>query len=81
MCIRDSYCTYLAEAIANYVNIFRPDVVLLSGGICNQGTYLTKAVEEHLSFLCFGGDRAFVPPVRCAVLGSDAGMIGAANLI
>ena len=77
----ENYCTYLAEAIANYVNIFRPDVVLLSGGICNQGTNLTKAVEEHLSFLCFGGDRAFVPPVRCAVLGSDAGMIGAANLI
>jgi len=77
----ENYYTYLAEAIANYVNIFRPDVVLLSGGICNQGSRLTKPVEEHLSFLCFGGDRAFVPPVRCAILGSDAGMIGAANLI
>ena len=51
----ENYCTYLAEAIANYVNIFRPDVVLLSGGICNQGSRLTKPVEEHLSFLCFGG--------------------------
>lgn len=77
----DNYYTYLAEAIANYVNIFRPDVVILSGGICNQGSRLTKSVEEHLSFLCFGGDRAFVPPVRCAVLGNNAGMIGAANLI
>ena len=77
----ENYYTYLAEAIADYVNIFRPDVVLLSGGICNQGTHLTKSVEEHLSFLCFGGDRAFVPPVRCAVLGNDAGVIGAANLI
>lgn len=77
----ENYYTYLAEAIANYVNIFRPDVVLLSGGVCNQGSSLTKAVEEHLSFLCFGGDRAFVPPVRCAVLGNDAGIIGAANLI
>ncbi len=77
----ENYYTYLAEAIANYVNIFRPDVVLLSGGICNQGMRLTKPVEEHLSFLCFGGDRAFVPPVRCAILGNDAGIIGAANLI
>lgn len=77
----ENYYTYLAEAIANYVNIFRPDVVLLSGGICNQGSRLTKPVEEHLSFLCFGGDRAFVPPVRCAILGNDAGIIGAANLI
>ncbi|MDE7477139.1 MAG: ROK family protein [Lachnospiraceae bacterium] len=77
----DNYYTYLAEAIANYVNIFRPDVVILSGGICNQGSRLTKPVEEHLSFLCFGGDRAFVPPVRCAVLGNNAGIIGAANLV
>jgi len=77
----ENYYTYLAEAVANYVNIFRPDVVLLSGGICNQGSRLTTSVEEHLSFLCFGGDRAFVPPVRCAILGNHAGMIGAANLI
>ncbi len=77
----ENYYTYLAEAIANYVNIFRPDAVLLSGGICNQGSRLTKPVEEHLSFLCFGGDRAFVPPVRCAILGNDAGIIGAANLL
>ena len=77
----ENYYTYLAEAIANYVNIFRPDVVLLSGGICNQGKRLTESVEDHLSFLCFGGDRAFVPPVRCAILGNDAGIIGAANLI
>ncbi|GFI23293.1 glucokinase [Lachnospiraceae bacterium] len=76
----ENYYTYLAEAVANYVNIFRPDVVILAGGVCRIGC-LTASVEEHLSFLCYGGDRAFVPPVRCAILGNHAGMIGAANLI
>ena len=28
----ENYYTYLAEAVANYVNIFRPDVVILAGG-------------------------------------------------
>ena len=27
------------------------------------------------------GEKAFVPPVRCAALGNSAGIIGAANLV
>ena len=76
-----SYQRYLGEAIANYVNIFRPDVVLISGGVCNQGDQLTGPLEEYLAALCFGGEKGFVPHVRCASLGNNAGLIGAANLI
>lgn len=76
-----NYQGYLSEAIANYVNIFRPDVVLISGGVCNQGDKLIKPVEEQLTALCFGREKGFVPPVRCASLGNHAGLIGAANLI
>lgn len=77
----ENYQRYLSEAIANFVNIFRPDVVLISGGICNQGEKLIKPIEEHLGELCFGGSKGFVPAVRCAELGNNAGIIGAANLI
>lgn len=77
----DNYIMYLGEAIANYVNIFRPDVVLLSGGICNQKEKLTDPVSAYLADKCFGTDKAWIPPVRCAILGNQAGMIGAANLI
>lgn len=76
-----SYQRNLGEAIANYVNIFRPDVVLISGGVCNQGDQLTGPLEEYLAALCFGGEKGFVPHVRCASLGNNAGLIGAANLI
>ena len=77
----NSYFDYLAEAIANFVNLFRPDIVLLSGGICNQGSNLTDPVNERLKKLCFGGEKSLIPPVRCATLGNSAGILGAANLI
>ena len=70
----------LGEAIVDYVNIFRPDVVLLSGGVCNQGERLTKPMNVYIKKYCFGGEKAFIPEVRCATLGSRAGVIGAANL-
>lgn len=79
--VLERYFDYLAEAIANFVNLFRPDVVLLSGGICNQGKNLTEPLNKRLCRLCFGGERAFVPEIKCATLGNLAGIIGAANLI
>lgn len=77
----ERYFDYLAEAAANFVNLFRPDVVLLSGGICNQGKNLTDPLNERLGRLCFGGEKGFVPEIKCATLGNLAGIIGAANLL
>ena len=76
----DDYITFLGETIANFVNIFRPDVVLLSGGVCNQREKLTEPLTEYIKGKCFGGEKAFIPEVRCAILGNSAGIIGAANL-
>lgn len=81
MKVVNDYITYLGESITNYVNIFRPDVVLLSGGVCNQKEKLTGPLTEYIKNRCFGGEKAFIPEVRCAILGNSAGMIGAANLI
>ncbi len=76
----ENYIAYLGEAIVNFINIFRPDMVLLSGGICNQGEKLTNPLNAYIKDKCFAGDKAFIPPVKCAVLGYHAGIIGAANL-
>ena len=75
------YFEYLAQTIANFVNLFRPDLVLLSGGICNQGRKLTDPLNERLGSLCFGTDKSFIPEIRCATLGNLAGIIGASNLV
>ncbi len=76
-----NYIKYLGEGIVNMVNIFRPDVVLLSGGVCNQGAYLTDPLNEYIRKYCFAGERAFIPPIIRATLGNDAGIIGAASIV
>lgn len=77
----NDYIIYLGETITNYVNIFRPDIVLLSGGVCNQKEKLTEPLTEYIKTQCFGREKAYVPEVRCAILGNNAGIIGAASLI
>ena len=77
----ENYIKYLSIGIANLVNIFRPDIVLLGGGICNQGEVLTKPINEYLKRECFGSEMTYVPEVRIAELGNDAGIIGAAGLV
>lgn len=74
------YIEWLGEAITNYINIFRPEIILLSGGICGQGSFLTDPLNEFVKKNAFGGEKVEVPEVRIASLGNDAGIIGAANL-
>ncbi|OUN15557.1 ROK family protein [uncultured Allofournierella sp.] len=77
----DQYLVWLGEAITDMVNIFRPQVVLISGGVCAQGEVLTKPLTEYVQENAFAGRRIPTPPVRIASLGSDAGLIGAACLV
>lgn len=76
----DQYIEWVSEMVTNFVNIFRPEMVLLSGGICGQGRVLTDPVNAYVEKYAFAGKRIFIPPVMTAKLGNDAGIIGAANL-
>lgn len=76
----ENYIKYLGEGIVDMVNIFRPDIVLLSGGICNQGRYLTDPLNNYVKKYTYAGSRIPIPSVEVATLGNDAGLIGAANL-
>ncbi|MEG1073745.1 MAG: type I phosphomannose isomerase catalytic subunit [Ruthenibacterium sp.] len=74
------YIEWLGEGIVNMVNIFRPEVVLISGGICGEGEYLTDPLNAFVRKYAFAGKHAPIPPVLRATLGNDAGILGAANL-
>ncbi|MCH4239276.1 MAG: ROK family protein [Oscillospiraceae bacterium] len=76
----DAYIRHLANGIVDAVNIFRPEMVLISGGISKEGTFLTNPLNELVKKDVFGGEDSFLPQIRAAQLGNDAGMIGAANL-
>lgn len=75
------YIKYLAESMMNMMNIFRPEVFILGGGICGQGNYLINRVKDYCEKFSYGYKNCPKPEIRTAVLGNDAGIIGAAALI
>lgn len=76
----DDYTSYLAAGISSLISVFRPEVVMLGGGIAAAGDLILKPVNEKLKTCTHAGDEIGVPPVVNATLGNNAGIIGAAFL-
>lgn len=76
----EDYEEWLSIGIANLINIFRPDIVILGGGVSAQKEYLTNALQQRVEKMCFGGNIGEIPQIVTSTLGNDAGMIGAAFL-
>lgn len=76
----DNYIEYLGEGLCNFVNIFRPQAIILGGGVCAQGKNLTDPLEKYIETFSYGGDRSPHVDLIIASLGNDAGLIGAASL-
>ena len=77
----NNYIKYVSEGLVDMINIFRPEIVLLGGGVSNEGEYLFSPVREYVGKYTYGGSRTPIPPVMKAKLGNDAGIIGAAMLV
>jgi len=75
------YVRYLGEGILNYCNIFRPEAVLLSGGVANEGDYLLDQVRHYLKNHKYGMKGSPKVELKVASLGYDSGKIGAACLV
>ena len=76
----DNYISYLACGIINLVNVFRPQVVMLGGGVSEQGERLTAPLQKVLNQEIFAGTDYAPAKIIKAKLGSDAGAFGAAAL-
>ena len=77
----DDYVMYLSEGILNYCNIFRPEAVILSGGVANEGENLLRRVREYLQKAEYGMHLSPKVDLDIASLGYDSGKIGAACLV
>ena len=77
----EQFVGYLSEGIADFVNILRPEAIVLGGGVANEGEMLfeplRKAVDER-SYIAMD-----IVPLKIvgAELGNKAGMYGAYCLI
>ena len=74
------YIEYLAEGITNIINIFQPEVLSIGGGVCNEKEYLTKPLIEIVEREQYTRTNSNKAKIVTAVLGNDAGIIGAAGL-
>ena len=73
------YIDCLAQAIAGVINLIDPEVIVLGGGVSKAGSFLLDAVSrEYPKYVVFNDQP--MPEVKLAVLGSEAGIIGAAML-
>ena len=77
----DEYVMYLGEGLINFCNIFRPEVIILSGGVANEGENLFSRVREYLKIHTYGMRGSPKVEVAPSELGYDSGKIGAACLI
>ena len=69
----------LAQALANIVNFLDPEVIVLGGGVSKAGSFLLEPLQrEYASYVLY--NDLPIPEIKLAVLGSEAGIIGAAML-
>lgn len=75
----DKYVRYLATGLTNIINIFQPEVLCLGGGVAKQGQLLIDMLMPYIEKERYskGIPQTVIKP---AVLGNDAGIIGAAML-
>jgi glucokinase len=76
----DRYLYYVAIGIANIVNALQPETVCVGGGISGQGEKILGPIRDIVKaerYSVYADKQANIVP---AVLGNDAGIIGAALL-
>ena len=76
----DSYIEKLGVGITNIANEFRPEAVILGGGVCAQGDNLIKPLQEFVNKEIFAGNKGPQVKILTATLGNSAGLLGAVAL-
>jgi glucokinase len=75
-----NYIEYVAAGIANLITLFRPQMVIIGGGISEEGDYLLEPLRNSAGGRIYAAGILPMPPLLKARLGNRAGVIGAALL-
>ncbi len=76
--IIDEYNIHLSDALANYINIFEPEIILIGGGISKQGENLLEEVRKLTYEKAF--NKKSKVKIETTKFFNDAGIIGASFL-
>lgn len=76
----DKVAYYLGLASSHLANILNPSTIVLGGGVSRAGDILTKSIKPYFEQYTFPTIRKSTK-IRLALLGNDAGVIGASSLV
>lgn len=75
----NKYVHYIAVGIVTIINAFDPEVIAIGGGVSAAGEFLLDAIRKDVSTMIFCKE-VDCARIELAILGNDAGIIGAAML-
>jgi glucokinase len=75
--ILDQALIFLGVGMANLVNLFNPQLLVIGGGLTKMGARLFDQVRRVIDRQAFPAAASAVE-IRCAQLGDDVGLLGAA---
>ncbi|MCL2023757.1 MAG: ROK family protein [Oscillospiraceae bacterium] len=76
----EKYISYLAAGITNIVNVFQPEMICIGGGVGREGENLLAPLREIVARERYSKKAEKQTKIVSAVLGNDAGILGAALL-
>ena len=79
MQVLSEMATQLGKQIANLINVFNPELVIVGGSLADATGYLTKQIEASVRIYSMNVVTRDTQ-IRTATLGDRAGLIGACML-
>ncbi|NLT10878.1 MAG: ROK family protein [Clostridiaceae bacterium] len=76
----EQYLEHLSEGLANVINALMPEILVVGGGVCNEGDALLIPVREKVRSKTYYGPGVPKTTIKLAEMGNDAGIIGAAMM-
>jgi glucokinase len=73
-----AYVRRLAKGINTIVNLLFPELIVIGGGVANEGDNLLSPLRCELDRIKLFDTSRLTPEIVCASLGNTAGVIGAA---
>jgi glucokinase len=72
--------TYIGKALADYLHIYNPSIIILGGGVSRSGSFVIEPLRAALAENIMSPEYMHGLVVTTAALGDDAGLLGALTL-
>jgi glucokinase len=73
--------TYIGKALANYLHIFNPSIVIIGGGVSQSGSLLLEPMRAAMCEQVLSEEYVENLTLTTAALGDEAGLMGALAIV